>query len=110
MIALLSSKAGNRHVVPTFGACDRVSWAVISKGGGEGAGLYLRHSIRRKNGTTHTYWRLVRSVRRGGKVVQETVAQLGELDAQGRASGEDVESGVVYRAKLRRSEGTLTCP
>ena len=52
----------------------------------EGAGLYLRHSIRRKNGTTHTYWRLVRSVRRGGKVVQETVAQLGELDAQGRAS------------------------
>jgi hypothetical protein len=48
--------------------------------------LYLRHSIRRKNGTTHTYWRLVRSVRRGGKVVQETVAQLGELDAQGRAN------------------------
>jgi transposase len=28
---------------------------------------------------------LVRSVRRGGKVVQETVAQLGELDGQGRA-------------------------
>jgi transposase len=28
---------------------------------------------------------LVRSVRRGGKVVQETVAQLGELDAKGRA-------------------------
>jgi hypothetical protein len=27
----------------------------------------------------------VRSVRRGNKVVQETVAQLGELDAQGRA-------------------------
>src|SRR5579864_4620797 len=51
----------------------------------EGAGLYLRHSIRRKNGTTHTYWRLVRSVRRGGKVVQETVAQLGELAADGRA-------------------------
>jgi transposase len=72
--------------VPTFGAGDRVNWAVISKGGGEEAGLYLRHSIRRKNGTTHTYWRLVRSVRRGGKVGQETVAQLGELDAQGRAS------------------------
>jgi transposase len=31
------------------------------------------------------YWRLVRSVRRGGKVVQETVAQLGELDGEGRA-------------------------
>ncbi len=48
--------------------------------------MYLRHSVRRKNGRAHTDWRLVRSVRRGGKVVQETVAQLGELDAQGRAS------------------------
>jgi len=47
--------------------------------------MYLRHSTRRKDGKVHTYWRLVRSVRRGGKVVQETVAQLGELDAQGRA-------------------------
>ena len=48
--------------------------------------MYLRHSVRRKNGKQHTYWRLVRSVRRGGKVVQETVAQLGELDAAGRAN------------------------
>jgi hypothetical protein len=47
--------------------------------------MYLRHSTRRKDGRTHTYWRLVRSVRRSGKVIQETVAQLGELDAQGRA-------------------------
>ena len=47
--------------------------------------MYLRHSIVRKDGKTHRYWRLVRSVRRGGKVVQETVAQLGELDAEGRA-------------------------
>jgi transposase len=47
--------------------------------------VYLRHSTVRKDGKTHTYWRLVRSVRRGGKVRQETVAQLGELDAQGRA-------------------------
>jgi transposase len=38
-----------------------------------------------KDGKTHTYWRLVRSVRRGRKVVQETVAHLGELDGQGRA-------------------------
>jgi hypothetical protein len=36
--------------------------------------LYLRHAVRRKDGKAHTYWRLVRSVRRGGKVVQETVA------------------------------------
>jgi transposase len=48
--------------------------------------VYLRHTVVRKGGRTHTYWRLVRSVRRGGKVVQETVAQLGELDAEGRAS------------------------
>ncbi len=47
--------------------------------------VYLRHTIRRKDGKTHTYWRLVRSVRRNGRVVQETVAQLGELDREGRA-------------------------
>jgi len=46
--------------------------------------LYLRHTIRRKGGREHTYWQLVRSVRRGGKVVQEVVAQLGELNAQAR--------------------------
>ncbi|MBI3937466.1 MAG: hypothetical protein HY323_10840 [Betaproteobacteria bacterium] len=47
--------------------------------------MYLRHTTRRKDGKTHVYWQLVRSVRRGRKVVQETVAQLGELDAEGRA-------------------------
>jgi len=49
------------------------------------AQMYLRHMTVNKNGKTHSYWRLVRSVRRGRKVVQETVAHLGELDAQGRA-------------------------
>lgn len=47
--------------------------------------MYLRHSTVRKNGKSHKYWRLVRSVRRDGKVKQETVAQLGELDKEGRA-------------------------
>ena len=47
--------------------------------------MYLRHTTRRKDGKAHVYWQLVRSVRRGRKVVQETVAHLGELDAQGRA-------------------------
>ena len=47
--------------------------------------MYLRHTTRRKDGKTHVYWQLVRSVRRGRKVVQETVAQLGELEAEGRA-------------------------
>jgi transposase len=47
--------------------------------------MYLRHTMRQKDGKTHIYWQLVRSVRHGRKVVQETVAQLGELDAEGRA-------------------------
>jgi transposase len=47
--------------------------------------VYLRHTTRRKNGKLHVYWSLVRSVRRGRKVHQETVAQLGELDDKGRA-------------------------
>jgi len=47
--------------------------------------MYLRHSTTRKNGKSHTYWRLVRSVRHGSKVRQETVAHLGELDLKGRA-------------------------
>ncbi|OLD65345.1 MAG: hypothetical protein AUI47_02345 [Acidobacteria bacterium 13_1_40CM_2_68_5] len=47
--------------------------------------MYLRHSTVRKDGKTHVYWRLVRSVRVGSRVRQETVATLGELDALGRA-------------------------
>ena len=50
--------------------------------------MYLRHTRRWKDGKSHVYWRLVRSVRRGRKVVQQTVAQLGELDAEGRAGAE----------------------
>ena len=46
--------------------------------------MYLRHSTTRRNGKTHTYWTLVRSVRHGSKVRQETVANLGKLDAAGR--------------------------
>src|SRR5437667_607230 len=47
--------------------------------------MYLRHTTRRKNGKAHRYWQLVRSVRVGRKVVQQTVAHLGKLDVQGRA-------------------------
>jgi transposase len=46
--------------------------------------MYLRHSIRRKDGKVHRYWRLVRSVRVGRRVIQQTVAHLGELDTRGR--------------------------
>jgi transposase len=46
--------------------------------------MYLRHTIRRKDGKVHRYWCLVRSVRVGRRVIQQTVAQLGELDERGR--------------------------
>ena len=46
--------------------------------------MYIRPSTVRKGGKVYQYFRLVRSVRRNGKVIQETVAQLGELDARGR--------------------------
>src|ERR1700736_2108816 len=46
--------------------------------------MYLRHTIRKKDGKVHRYWRLVRSVRIGRRVIQQTVAHLGELDEHGR--------------------------
>jgi len=46
--------------------------------------MYLRHTIRRKDGKVHCYWRLVRGVRVGRRVIQQTVAHLGELDERGQ--------------------------
>jgi transposase len=46
--------------------------------------MYLRHTTLRKNGKVQRYWRLVRSVRFGRRVIQQTVAHLGELDEHGR--------------------------
>src|SRR6202163_3474276 len=46
--------------------------------------MYLRHTTRRKDGKVHRYWCLVRSVRVGRRVIQQTVAHLGELDERGR--------------------------
>lgn len=46
--------------------------------------MYLRHTTLRKDGKVHRYWRLVRSVRVGRRVIQQTVAHLGELDDSGR--------------------------
>ena len=69
--------------------------------------MYLRHTTRRKDGKIHTYWRLVRSVRIGRRVVQQTVAQLGELDAQGRARAKALAQSLVGRltqAELFTSE------
>ena len=59
--------------------------------------MYLRYSTRKKDGKTHRYWRLVQSVRVGRRVIQQTVAQLGELDAEGRLQA---------RALARRLIGT----
>ena len=59
--------------------------------------MYLRHTIRKKDGKVHRYWCLVRSVRVGRRVIQQTVAHLGELDEQGR---------VEARALARRLIGT----
>jgi len=57
--------------------------------------VYLRHTRRRKDGKSHVYWQLVRSVRRGRTVVQQTVAQLGELDAEGRARAEALARSIA---------------
>jgi hypothetical protein len=46
--------------------------------------MYLRYTVRKKDGKAHRYWRLVQSVRVGRRVMQRTVAHLGELDEQGR--------------------------
>src|SRR2546427_530669 len=72
-------------------------------------GMYLRHAVRRKGRKAHTYWRLVRSVRRGRRVVQETVAHLGELDAQGRAKARALAQQITGRGaqhELFEAEGT----
>ena len=46
--------------------------------------MYLRHTTRKKDGKVHRYWRLVRSVRVGRRVIQQTVAHLGGLDKHGQ--------------------------
>ena len=68
--------------------------------------VYLRHTRRFKDGKSHVYWRLVRSVRRGRKVVQETVAQLGELDGEGRARAEALARSIAGRG-WEDSQGDL---
>lgn len=57
--------------------------------------MYLRHTTVTRNGKSHTYWRLVRSVRTGNKVRQETVAQLGELDAAGRVRAKALAEAII---------------
>lgn len=63
--------------------------------------MYLRHKARFKDGKDHVYWELVRSVRREGKVRQETVAHLGELDAAGRAKARALAGRITGRGEQR---------
>lgn len=46
--------------------------------------MYLRHTTIKKDGKVHKYWRLVESIRIGSRVIQRTVAQLGELTKNGQ--------------------------
>jgi hypothetical protein len=61
----------------------------------------LRHTIRKKDGKVHRYWCLVRSVRVGRRVIQQTVAHLGELDEHGR-----VEARALARRLIGAPEQT----
>jgi transposase len=63
--------------------------------------MYLRHTTIRKDGKVHRYWRLVRSVRVGRRVIQQTVAQLGELDEHGR-----IEARALARRLIGAPEQT----
>ncbi|MBV8186800.1 MAG: IS1634 family transposase [Alphaproteobacteria bacterium] len=59
--------------------------------------MYLRYTTVKKDGKVHRYWRLVRSVRVGRRVIQQTVAQLGELDARGRLQARALARQVIGR-------------
>jgi hypothetical protein len=76
--------------------------------------MYLRHTIRKKDGKVHRYWCLVRSVRLGRRVIQQTVAQLGELDELGRLRARDLAQRLIgspEQAQLfNDGSGQLTVP
>ena len=57
--------------------------------------MYLRYTTRRKAGKVHRYWTLVRSVRLGRRVIQQTVAHLGELDEKGRLQARALARHVI---------------
>ena len=76
--------------------------------------MYLRHTTRKKDGKVHRYWRLVRSVRVGRRVIQQTVAHLGELDERGRVEARALARhliGAPEQAQLfDDGSGHLTVP
>jgi hypothetical protein len=64
--------------------------------------MYLRPISRRKDGKRHVYWQLVRSVRCGRRVRQETVAYLGELNAKERVQASSLALKFSGRADQPR--------
>jgi transposase len=76
--------------------------------------MYLRHTIRKKDGKAHRYWCLVRSVRVGRRVVQQVVAHLGELDEQGRIDARAFARQIIGEPEQARlfndSTDQLTVP
>jgi transposase len=62
--------------------------------------MYLRYTTVRKDGKVHRYWRLVRSVRVGRRVIQQTVAQLGELDTRGRLQARALARRLIGEPEL----------
>jgi hypothetical protein len=75
--------------------------------------MYLRHTTLRKDGKVHRYWRLVCSVRVGRRVIQQTVVQLGKLDARGRLQARslarhliDARAGRPVRRRQACSDGS----
>ncbi len=71
--------------------------------------MYLRYTTVRKNGKVPKYGRRVRSVRLGSQVRQQTVAPLGEFDAEGRASARELAKSFAGVDRQRRlfEEGTV---
>ena len=57
--------------------------------------MYLRYTTRKKDGKVHRTWRLVRSVRIGRRVIQQTVTHLGELDEAGRVRARALARALV---------------
>ena len=76
--------------------------------------MYLRHTIRKKDGEVHRYWCLVRSVRVGRRVIQQTVAHLGELDEHGRIEARALARRLIgapeQTALFDDGSGDLTAP
>src|SRR2546421_709432 len=76
--------------------------------------MYLRHTTRKKDGKIHRYWTLVRSVRVGRRVIQQTVARLGELDEHGRLEARALARHVIGEPEQARlfddGSGQLTVP